>query len=202
MTRTLCQLAGLVVLSAGITACSPPAPPPPPPAPAAPQMSAVERGEYLVKVGLCNDCHTPWKMGPKGPEQDMERMLSGHPESVNVTRPKLPAEWPVAANPTFTAWTGPWGISYSANLTSDPATGVGGGVWSEDNFIRAMREGKHMGTSRPILPPMPWQWIGQHTDEDLKAIFAYLKTVKPITNHVPDPLIVEGPPQPPPPPAR
>jgi hypothetical protein len=59
--------------------------------------------------------------------------------------------------------------------------------------MTAMREGKHMGTSRPILPPMPWQWIGQHTDEDLKAIFAYLKTVKPIRNQVPDPVINEPP---------
>jgi hypothetical protein len=94
---------------------------------------------------------------------------------------------------TNTAWAGPWGISYTANLTSDPNTGVGGGVWTEENFMTAMREGKHMGTSRPILPPMPWQWIGQHTDEDLKAIFAYLKTVKPIRNQVPDPVINEPP---------
>ena len=189
-TTRLAVLAGLLAAS---TACSAPAPPPPPPA-AAPQMSQVERGEHLVKVGLCNDCHTPWKMGPNGPEPDMDRMLSGHPETVTVAPPKLPADWPVAASPTFTAWAGPWGISYSANLTSDPNTGVGGGVWTEDNFIRAMREGKHMGTSRPILPPMPWQWIGQHTDDDLKAIFAYLKTVKPVRNQVPDPIINEPPP--------
>ena len=184
-------LVGLLVLFSA--ACAAPAPPAPPPA-AAPQVSQVERGEYLVKVGLCNDCHTPWKMGPNGPEPDMDRMLSGHPEAVKVTAPKLPADWPVAANPTFTAWAGPWGISYTANLTSDPNTGVGGGVWTEENFIRAMREGKHMGTSRPILPPMPWQWIGQHTDDDLKAIFAYLKTVKPVRNQVPDPIINEPPP--------
>jgi mono/diheme cytochrome c family protein len=189
MTRIAFCIAGLMALTSAV-ACSPPAPPPPPP-PAAPQMSQVERGSHLVKVGLCNDCHTPWKMGPNGPEQDMDRMLSGHPEDVKVTRPKLPADWPIATNPTFTAWTGPWGISYTANLTSDQLTGLG--VWTEENFMRAMREGKHMGTSRPILPPMPWQWIGQHTDEDLKAIFAYLKTVTPITNHVPDPLIVEPP---------
>ena len=187
--RSLCT--GLIALTT-VAACSPPPPPPPPP-PAAPQMSQVERGAHLVKVGLCNDCHTPWKMGPTGPEPDMDRMLSGHPETVQVNRPKLPADWPIATNPTFTAWAGPWGVSYTANLTSDPNTGVGGGVWTEELFIRAMREGNHMGTSRPILPPMPWQWIGQHTDDDLKAIFAYLKTVKPVRNQVPEPLIVEPP---------
>jgi len=49
-----------------------------------------------------------------------------------------------------------------------------------------MRTGKHFGTSRDIQPPMPWPWIGQATDEDLKAIYAYLRTVPPIVNHVPD----------------
>jgi hypothetical protein len=51
-----------------------------------------------------------------------------------------------------------------------------------------MRNGKHMGSGRPILPPMPWETIGKMTDEDLKAIFAYLKTVKPIRNRVPMPV--------------
>jgi hypothetical protein len=62
-------------------------------------------------------------------------------------------------------------------------------------FIRAIREGKHMGTSRPILPPMPWHVFRNYDDDDLKAIFAYLKTVKAVTNHVPDPVIAEAPPK-------
>src|SRR4029450_8848086 len=49
----------------------------------------IQRGEYLVKIMGCNDCHTPWKMGPEGPEPDMTRFLSGHPEQIgplpNVT---------------------------------------------------------------------------------------------------------------------
>jgi hypothetical protein len=59
-------------------------------------------------------------------------------------------------------------------------------VWTEDMFIRAIREGKHMGTSRPIQPPMPWMWYGKMTDEDLKAVFAYLRTIPPVENQVPD----------------
>jgi hypothetical protein len=149
-------------------------------------MSLVQRGEYLVTTGFCHDCHTPFKMGPNGPEPDMTRALSGHPESIKVSAPKLPAEWPLAASPTNTAWAGPWGVSFSANLTSDQNTGMG--VWTEEMFIKAMRSGQHMGTGRPILPPMPWMFVAKRTDEDLKAIFAYLKSTAPITNHVPDPL--------------
>ncbi|HEX8255008.1 MAG TPA: diheme cytochrome c-553, partial [Thermoanaerobaculia bacterium] len=44
----------------------------------------VKRGEYLVTIGGCNDCHTPFKMGPKGPEPDMSRRLSGHPDSLKM----------------------------------------------------------------------------------------------------------------------
>ena len=55
-------------------------------------------------------------------------------------------------------------------------------------FIKTLREGKFMGVGRPLLPPMPWPVIGQKTDEDLKAIYAYLRTLKPINNKVPDPV--------------
>jgi hypothetical protein len=70
----------------------------------------VARGEYLVKIMGCNDCHTPWKMGKEGPEPDMTRFLSGHPESIgplpNVTASE-PFLW--SAFPTNTAFSGPWG---------------------------------------------------------------------------------------------
>jgi hypothetical protein len=79
-------------------------------------------------------------------------------------------------------------VSFSANLTPDTNTGLHSGVWTEDLFIKALRTGKHMGTARDILPPMPWQGLGQLSDEDLKAIWAYLDTIPPILNHVPDPL--------------
>jgi len=145
----------------------------------------IERGKYLVTIMFCNDCHTPYKMGPKGAEPDMSRMLSGHPEAMKLPPPPKPSgPWIVAFTGTNTAFAGPWGISYTSNLTPDKNTGLG--IWTEDMFLKAMKTGKHIGTSREIQPPMPWPWIGQATDEDLKAIFAYLKSVPPITNHVPD----------------
>ncbi len=180
----LARFAGALVGAAALAACSQSAPPPTqPPAP----MSPAERGHYLVSTMGCNDCHTPMKMGANGPEPDMTRMLSGHPENVPAARPpRLPDGWMAAANNTFTEWSGPWGISFTANLTPDQNTGLG--IWTEDMFVRAMREGKHMGTSRPILPPMPWTALKNLSDDDLKAMFAYLRTIPAISNHVPDPI--------------
>lgn len=156
-------------------------PNPPPPA----TQSPVERGKYLVTIMGCNDCHTPWKMGPKGPENDMTRMLSGHPEAVKMPPPPKPSgPWNSSIAAPFTAFAGPWGVSYAANLTPDQNTGIG--IWTEDMFVKALRTGKHMGASRDILPPMPWPGYRHMTDDDLKAIFAYLKSIPPITNHVPD----------------
>jgi hypothetical protein len=135
----------------------------------------------------CNDCHTPWKLGPKGPEPDMSRALSGHPaDFVMPPAPKHDGPWAWSGAVTNTAFAGPWGVSFTANLTPDQNTGLG--IWTEDMFITALRTGKHFGVSRPIQPPMPWQYFGKMTDDDLKAIFAYLRTIKPISNHVPDPI--------------
>jgi cytochrome c553 len=185
-------LAGFATIA--IAACQNNTPAPTPtatPTPAAPTMSPVERGKYLVNAMGCNDCHTPMKMGAQGPEPDMSRFLSGHPEKEKVgPAPKLTNGWIAAVNATGTAWVGPWGISYTANLTPDQNTGLG--IWTEDMFIKAIREGKHMGTSRPILPPMPWAVYRNLTDDDLKSVFAYLKTIKPIANHVPDPIPPTG----------
>lgn len=152
----------------------------------------VERGRYLVTIGGCNDCHTPLKMGPKGPEPDMTRMLSGHPESLVLSpAPKTEGTWMWAGAVTMTAFAGPWGISYAANLTPDKNTGLG--IWTEEMFLKALKTGKHWGTARPILPPMPWQNLAQAKDEDLKAIFAYLHSIPPIKNHVPDAVIAPPP---------
>ncbi|HEX9688326.1 MAG TPA: diheme cytochrome c-553 [Thermoanaerobaculia bacterium] len=152
--------------------------------PAPPDL--VGGGRYLVTILACNDCHTPYKMGKTGPEPDMTRLLSGHPEELKMPPPpKLDAPWGMAGAVTNTAWAGPWGVSFTSNLTPDQNTGIG--IWTEDMFIRAMRTGKHMGTSRTILPPMPWPWYGKMRDEELKAIFAYLKSIPPIQNRVPDP---------------
>jgi cytochrome c553 len=157
----------------------------------APQQAAApspaERGKYLVTIGVCNDCHTPWKLGEKGPEPDMTRMLSGHPEGMKLPPAAgVQPPWGVVGALSMTAWSGPWGVSYTANLTPDQETGTGS--WSEENFIKALRTGKHLGAGRDILPPMPWDWYSKMTDDDLKAIFAYLKTIPPIRNKVPDPI--------------
>jgi mono/diheme cytochrome c family protein len=148
----------------------------------------VERGHYLVRTSGCHDCHTPWKLGSNGPEPDMERMLSGHPADLELPPPpKSEGPWLWHGAATNTAFAGPWGISYTANLTSDELTGIG--AWTEDIFVRAIRTGRHWGQSRPILPPMPWAVYAQMTDRDLASIFAYLRTVRPIRNQVPEPVI-------------
>jgi mono/diheme cytochrome c family protein len=153
------------------------------PAPAA--ADPVARGQYLVNMMGCNDCHTPLKMGENGPEPDLARFLSGHPEQIGAMTPaQLAGGWAWAGSLSNTAFSGPWGISYAANLTPDQNTGLG--IWTEEMFVNAIRAGKHMGTSRPILPPMPWPAFRNASDEDLKAIYAYLRTIAPISNHVPD----------------
>ena len=146
------------------------------------------RGKYLVTIAGCNDCHTPWKMGDKGPEPDMSRMLSGHPESVALPpAPRLPeGPWVMTAAATNTAWSGPWGTSFTANLTPDPETGLG--KWTQRNFTETIRTGRHMGRGRAILPPMPWPMYRNFTDADLEAIFGYLQTIPAIVNRVPEPL--------------
>ena len=145
----------------------------------------IARGRYLVTIAGCNDCHTPFKLGLHGPEPDMTRMLSGHPQGVKLPpapAPRWPWIWSGAA--TNTAFAGPWGVTYAANLTPHPVTGMG--IWDENRFIKAMRTGRHFGEARPIMPPMPWQSIGKMTDEDLKSIYAYLRSIPPIDNQVPD----------------
>jgi hypothetical protein len=148
----------------------------------------VKRGEYLVSIAACHDCHTPLTLGPDGPAPDMKRALSGHPETMTVKAPAaLPEPWMGAFTPTLTAWSGPWGVSFAANLTPDPETGVLRD-FSEQQFIQTLRTGRHLGQGRQILPPMPWQVYGNMTDEDLKAVYAYLRQVTPIKNKVPDPI--------------
>ena len=159
----------------------------PPPTPAGLTAQQV-RGKYLVDIMGCHDCHTPMKMGPNGPQWDMDRMLSGHPEQ--LTMPPAPAlppgPWIGTAAATFTAWNGPWGTSFTANLTPDKETGLGD--WTVEQFIATMKTGKDRGIGRPVLPPMPVQNLANLTDEDIRALFAYLQTLKPIKNRVPQPI--------------
>jgi hypothetical protein len=148
----------------------------------------IARGEYLVTTTGCDDCHSPKKMGPNGPEVIAETRLSGFPQ--NAQLPKLNIsdvkKGFILFAPDLTAAVGAWGVSFAGNITSD-ATGIGN--WTEENFIRAIRHGKLKGleNSRSLLPPMPWNQYRNMTDTDLKSIFAFLKTTKPVDNVVPAP---------------
>jgi mono/diheme cytochrome c family protein len=202
MTRRL-RNQGLITIGAAAlaAACSNPQPaasenpPVGQQAASAPAQSPVERGQYLVTLGGCHDCHSPKNMTPEGPVPDMtNRPLSGHPATEKLAPipaglPK-PGAWSVLANDGFTAYVGPWGTSFSRNLTPDQATGIGS--WTEDMFIQTIRQGRHQGTGRPLLPPMPWQMYRNMTDDDLKAVFAYLRTIPATSNPVPEPIPPAG----------
>ncbi len=145
----------------------------------------IKRGALLVAAGDCVTCHTPFKMGANGPEKDVARGLSGHPEQLKLgAPPKLDNDWNWAGSATMTAFVGPWGTTYAANLTPDRETGIG--AWKEKDFVQAMRTGKHVGVARPIMPPMPWQAIAALPDGDLRAIYAYLMAQPAVNNKVPE----------------
>ena len=148
--------------------------------------SPVERGKYLVTVVGCGECHTPHTLGPDGPEPDMAKMLSGHPESSALPPPpRFSGDgWIWGGDGSLTAYAGPWGVTYAANLTPDENTGIG--IWDEQMFIDTLRNGRHMANGRPLLPPMPWQAFKEMTDDDLKAVYAYLRSIPAVSNRVPD----------------
>lgn len=148
------------------------------------------KGAYLTKVGGCNDCHTPKLFTEKGMELDTSRLLSGHPEGSPLPEidPKAlqPGYWTLF-NGHLTAAVGPWGLTYARNLTPHE-TGIKG--WKEEVFIKSLRTGKHMGmeAGRPIMPPMPWFNLAEAEEEDLRAIYHYLQSLKPVNNYVPEPV--------------
>ncbi|MGJ5642400.1 c-type cytochrome [Formosa sp. S-31] len=155
-------------------------------APAPTRAELIKRGDYLVNTIGCADCHTPKKMTEQGPVPDMDKWLMGHPSTDSLPKFKkesLTGNW-LLFNPGLTAAVGPWGTSFASNLTPDE-TGIGS--WSLKQFKLALRKGKYKGleNSRPLMPPMPWQNFSKLTDDDLEAIFEYLKSIKPIDNLVP-----------------
>ncbi len=156
--------------------------------------SQVKWGAHLVTIGGCNDCHTPKKMGPNGPEDDMSLMLSGHPaqQPPPAFDLKEAAKKGLILTQSFTAWMGPWGITYAANITSD-STGIG--MWTEAQFLKALKEKKWMGldNTRPLMPPMSMMPATKMTDDEMKAIFAYLKTTPPLKNVQPAAVLLPPP---------
>jgi hypothetical protein len=150
--------------------------------------SLINRGAYLVYTMLCDDCHSPKKMGPNGPEIIPELRLSGARQ--NTKLPPLNASaiekgWTLF-NEDFTSIAGAWGVSFAGNLTSDE-TGIGN--WTEEQFKKAITQGKYKGmdNGRTLLPPMPWPQFSILNDADIKAIYAYLQSTKPVRNVVPAP---------------
>ena len=146
----------------------------------------IKEGGYLVTVGACHDCHSPKIFTANGPEPDPTRLMSGHPKSEKIPVVPNNQDW-ILFSQGFTAAAGPWGVSFSANLTPH-ATGTEG--WTLEQFKTAIRKGKYKGLegSRDLRPPMPWQMYRNFTDHDLLAIYTYLQSLPPIDNLVPHPL--------------
>ena len=157
----------------------------------------IEQGRYLTTIMGCHDCHTPKIFGVHGePILDSTSFFSGHPAEMPYP------DWaPVdmkernamaLVGGMMTAWAGPWGVSFTQNLTPDDSTGLG--EWTEETFIQALRTGRHQGqpNGRMILPPMPWAFFRYVSDDDLKAIWAYLRSLPAISNSVPLPIPPPG----------
>lgn len=148
----------------------------------------VERGRGLVAFGMCSDCHTPVRPDPVtgAPIPDMSRFLAGHPEGGPLPGGTLGPQDNAIIGPTFTSFLLPFGTTYALNLTPDVDTGSG--TWTEKMFVDIFRKGKHLGgDGRPVLPPMPWSFVATLSDDDLVAIFAYLRSLPPVRNYVPSP---------------
>jgi hypothetical protein len=153
------------------------------------KQDTIKHGEYLVSIGGCHDCHSPKQPSGQSLELIQDRLLSGYPADRPVMKTDMRAlkqGW-VLINYDITQAAGPWGVSFSANLTSDQ-TGVGN--WTEDQFLRALKQGwfKGLEGTRKLLPPMPWEMLANMKDEDAKAIFAFLQSTRPISNAVPAPI--------------
>jgi hypothetical protein len=146
----------------------------------------VVQGQRLITILGCNDCHSPKKMGAKGPEIIEDLRLSGYPADRPVVKfdSKLIAQGFSMFYPDLTAAAGPWGISFAGNLTPDQS---GIGNWTEAQFKKAITEGKFKGLdgNRPMLPPMPWEGYRSLTNHEIHAMFTYLKQLKPVKNLVP-----------------
>lgn len=147
------------------------------------------QGKYLVGILGCNDCHSPKRLAEKGPQIIPELVLSGFPSDrpIFTLDSKLTKEGFGIFYPDLTAAAGPWGLSFASNLTPDD-TGIGN--WTEDQFKKALTQGKYKGmdNGRMLLPPMPWLNYINLKDADVRAIFTYLKSVVPVQNIVPSPI--------------
>ncbi len=165
---------------------------------AAPDVSytaaQVTRGAELVNEWKCNFCHTPELRGPDGkPMPNPERLLSGHPQDEKIPDVSdmvitSDAFMEFLDNLDNTVWASNDMLVFSANLTPDIETGIG--TWTDVQFVGTMKRGMHMGLGRRLLYPMPWQELAELPDSDLISIYAYLRTIDPVSNKVPPPVVL------------
>ena len=116
----------------------------------------VSRGKYLLTIAACNDCHTPQE---KGAPAERMRLAGG-------------MEFPTPDGGTLR----------SANITPDKETGIG--KWTEEGFVQRFKIHENPATVAPGGPNtiMPWSMYAGMEEEDLRAIYKYLMSVKPIKN--------------------
>jgi mono/diheme cytochrome c family protein len=139
------------------------------------EINQVGRGSYLVNaIADCGGCHTPVMFNPKigAPAPDFSRYLAGHVDgAVGASAFKLP-----------------FATVYARNLTPDPTTGF---TDTEEEFIEMLRTGidhelkEDTGVDAQLIG-MPWETYRWMSDDDLKAIYAFLKVIPPVTNTVPE----------------
>ncbi|HEY3887237.1 MAG TPA: hypothetical protein VGL73_01605 [Caulobacteraceae bacterium] len=146
MRSTSLKLAATLGLAAALSACAP--------------ESQVVRGQYLVNLVGCSDCHTP---GGFTPHPDMSHFLAGSDAAFNM--------------PGMGSFTPP-------NLTPDAKTGLG--TWTVDQIATALTTGV-TPSGRILSPAMPWTDFAHLTHSDALAIAIYLKSLPAISNAVPGP---------------
>jgi mono/diheme cytochrome c family protein len=119
-------------------------------------------GEYLVTLGGCAECHTPFERG----QPVAAKVFAGGQKFESIA-----------------------GTVVTANITQDLETGIG--KWSEDFFLKKfydykdyVEHGPPQVSDRRSFTVMPWLSFSQLPPEDLRAIFTYLRTVKPVRNLV------------------
>ena len=121
----------------------------------------VQRGKYLVTIAGCSDCHTP---GALLGQPDMARYLGG-----SDTGFVIPGE----------------GVYYGQNLTPDKETGIGD--WSADQIVAALRTGKRPDGGL-LSGVMPYEAFSHLTDDDARAVAAFLKSLPAVKNKAPGPV--------------
>lgn len=156
------------------------APPEPrrPPADPARLAAAVDKGAYLVRLARCGLCHTPRPSGGTWRQRRLDMEFGGGRRFSTIPfydeldpDPVAPRAGPPPPNES---------VVTSPNLTADPS---GIAFYDADIFIQTLRTGRVAGI-RPLSNAMPWRRLGTMTDDDLRAVFAFLRSVPPVRHRV------------------